>query len=72
MARRDAGGLGAHDPHDNTALISQILALPDVKDRYSALGAEPGPGNPDEFSAFLRSEIAKWAKVIRDSGAKVD
>ncbi len=52
--------------------ISRILALPDVKARYSALGAEPGPGNPDEFAAFLKSEITKWAKVIRDSGAKLD
>lgn len=52
--------------------ISRILALPDVKARYSALGAEPGPGNPDEFAAFLKSEITKWAKVIRESGAKLD
>lgn len=52
--------------------ISRVLALPDVKTRYSALGAEPGPGNPDEFAAFLKSEITKWAKVIRDSGAKLD
>jgi tripartite-type tricarboxylate transporter receptor subunit TctC len=52
--------------------ISRILALPDVKARYAALGAEPGPGNPDEFAAFLKSEITKWAKVIRDSGAKLD
>lgn len=52
--------------------ISQILALPDVRTRYSALGIEPGPAHPDEFAAFLKSEITKWAKVIRDSGAKLD
>jgi tripartite-type tricarboxylate transporter receptor subunit TctC len=55
-----------------SAEITRILTLPDVKARYGALGAEPGPGNPDECAAFLKSEIAKWAKVIRDSGAKLD
>lgn len=55
-----------------SAEITAILALADVKERYVALGAEPGPGNPDEFAAFLRSEIARWAKVIRESGARPD
>jgi tripartite-type tricarboxylate transporter receptor subunit TctC len=52
--------------------ISQILALPDVKERYASLGAEPGPSDPDQFAAFLKAEIVKWAKVIRDSGAKAE
>ena len=52
--------------------ITLVLNLPDVKERYSLLGAEPGPGNPAEFAQFLASEIAKWAKVIRDSGAKAE
>ena len=52
--------------------ISEILALPDVKERYAALGIEPGPADPDVFAAFLKNEIAKWGKVIRDSGAKAD
>ena len=50
--------------------ITLVLNLPDVKERYALLGAEPGPGNPAEFAKFLASEITKWAKVIRDSGAK--
>jgi tripartite-type tricarboxylate transporter receptor subunit TctC len=53
-----------------SAEISQILALADVKERYASLGAEPGPSDPDQFAAFLKAEIVKWAKVIRDSGAK--
>ncbi|MEO8202800.1 MAG: tripartite tricarboxylate transporter substrate binding protein [Betaproteobacteria bacterium] len=52
--------------------ITQILNLPDVKERYALLGAEPGPGNPDEFGRFHAAEIAKWAKVIRDSGTKAE
>ncbi len=52
--------------------ITQILNLPDVKERYALLGAEPGPGNPDAFGRFHAAEIAKWAKVIRDSGTKAE
>lgn len=52
--------------------ITQILNLPDVKERYALLGAEPGPGNPEEFGRFITAEIAKWAKVIRDSGTKAE
>lgn len=53
-----------------SAEITQILNLPDVKARYAVLGAAPGPGNPDEFARFIAFEIRKWAKVIKDSGAK--
>lgn len=49
-----------------------ILALPDVRERFLALGAEPAPGTPDEFAAYLRAEIAKWGRAVKDSGAKVD
>ena len=55
-----------------SAEITLVLNQPDVKDRYALLGAEPGPGNPDEFARFQVSEIAKWAKVIRDSGTKAE
>ncbi len=52
--------------------ITQILSLPEVKERYAALGTEPGPATPEDFSAFLKAEITKWAKVIKDSGARID
>jgi len=52
--------------------ITDILAQPDVKERYAMLGIEPGPADPDTFAAYLKKEIAKWGKVIRDSGAKAD
>lgn len=49
-----------------------ILTLPDVRERLIALGAEPSTSTPDEFAAYIKSEIAKWGKAVRDSGAKVD
>lgn len=49
-----------------------LLALADVKERLAGLGAEPAPMSPEEFGRYVRGEIAKWAKVVKESGAKVD
>jgi len=49
-----------------------LLAMADVKERLAGLGAEPAPMSPEEFGRYVRAEIAKWAKVVRESGAKVD
>jgi tripartite-type tricarboxylate transporter receptor subunit TctC len=38
----------------------------------SSLGAEPQPMSPEDFGRFVREDIAKWAKVVKESGAKVD
>src|SRR5258706_10609152 len=52
--------------------IVRILAQPELKERFVALGAEVVSSSSDEFEAYIRSEIAKWGKVVKDSGAKVD
>jgi tripartite-type tricarboxylate transporter receptor subunit TctC len=54
------------------AETQRILKLPDVRERIVALGAQPVGGTPDEYKAFIRSEIAKWQKVIRDAGVKLE
>jgi tripartite-type tricarboxylate transporter receptor subunit TctC len=51
---------------------AKILKLPDVRERYAALGAEPVGSTPDEFAAYCRSELTKWAKIVKESGAKAD
>ena len=45
---------------------------PDLKKIWAEQGADPGGMPPDEFAKLIRSEITKWAKVVKDSGAKVD
>jgi tripartite-type tricarboxylate transporter receptor subunit TctC len=54
------------------AEIAKVLKLPDTRERYAGLGADPVGSTPDEFAAYCRSELAKWAKVVKESGAKAD
>lgn len=48
----------------------RILALPEVRDRMTSEGAEFVADTPEQFTAFLRSEIAKWGKAVKASGAR--
>ena len=50
----------------------RIMALPDIKERFVQLGAEPTTSTPEEFTALVREELAKWRKVIRAAGIKVE
>jgi tripartite-type tricarboxylate transporter receptor subunit TctC len=54
------------------AEIVRILQQPDVKERLNALAFTPVPGTRAEFAAFMKSEIAKWGKAVRESGAKAE
>ena len=50
--------------------IVRIVALPDVRERLTALGFEPIASTPNEFADRIKSEIGKWAEVIRAAGIK--
>ena len=50
----------------------KALALPDLRAKLADVGTEGTGNSPDEFAAVIRSEIPKWAKVIRESGIKLD
>ncbi len=49
-----------------------IINAPAVRTWLLTQGAEPAPGTPEELTAFLKSEIAKWGNVIRSAGIKAD
>ena len=58
-----------------TALNSEIvrsLASPSMKEQLERQGVEARGTTPQEFDVFIRSELTKWAKVVKDSGARVD
>lgn len=55
-----------------SAELAKVIALPELRERFATLGMEPRTSNPEQFAAFIRSETVKWAKVVRDSGAKAD
>ncbi|MGO4331896.1 Bug family tripartite tricarboxylate transporter substrate binding protein [Cupriavidus sp. 2TAF22] len=54
------------------AEVVKILAMPEVKKQMADQGAEPHPEKPAQLAAFMSAETAKWAKVVKASGATVD
>jgi tripartite-type tricarboxylate transporter receptor subunit TctC len=50
--------------------IARVVALPEVKQRLAAIGYTPVANTPDEFTAQIKRDVARWAKVIRDAGIK--
>jgi tripartite-type tricarboxylate transporter receptor subunit TctC len=50
----------------------KVFALPDVRAKFVDLGVEGVANSPAEFAAIIKSEIPKWAKVIKDAGIRQD
>jgi tripartite-type tricarboxylate transporter receptor subunit TctC len=63
-------------PADTTAKLNKAfvdaLKLPEVKARMAQLMSEPAPMTPPQFGAFVKGELARYEKVVKASGAKVD
>ena len=52
--------------------VAKALAMPEVRERFVAQGAQPSGSTPDQFAAFIHAETDKWTKVVKISNAKVD
>ena len=50
----------------------RALAQPDLRAKFSDLGMDIVGSSPEQLTAIIRADIPKWAKVIKDSGAKLD
>jgi tripartite-type tricarboxylate transporter receptor subunit TctC len=58
--------------HKISADMNKVLASPEVKQRMAEIGLTPLGDTPEQFDAYIRSEIPKWAKVVKESGATAD
>jgi tripartite-type tricarboxylate transporter receptor subunit TctC len=54
------------------AEIRRIVATPEVTGSLLAQGAEPASDTPEEFAAIVRADVVKWAKIVKETGAKPD
>ena len=50
--------------------MAKILQQPDIRQRFAGDGADPVGNTPDQFAAYIKTELTKWAKVARDAGIK--
>ena len=55
-----------------SAEVNKVINAPEVKDNWSKQGAVPMGMTPDQFGAFLKEDVAKWAKLVKETGMKVD
>jgi len=52
--------------------VGKALAAPDLREKWLASGAEPAASSPEEFRTFIGKELPKYARIVKESGAKVD
>jgi tripartite-type tricarboxylate transporter receptor subunit TctC len=52
--------------------VTKMLALPDFKERLAHEGAQPAGGTPAQFAAYIKSEIDKWAKIVRLAKVRIE
>jgi tripartite-type tricarboxylate transporter receptor subunit TctC len=54
------------------ATVAKIYRQPDMREKLIGLAAEPAISTPEEFTALVKSELVKWSKAVKDSGAKLE
>ena len=65
-------GTPAPAVHKLHATLQDVLKEQAIQEKFASLGLEIIGNTPEEFAAFLKKDIAKWGKVVKESGAKVD
>jgi tripartite-type tricarboxylate transporter receptor subunit TctC len=54
------------------AEIVRVMKLPEIRERFTGLGADPATSSPEEFSALIRDEYARWAKLIQAANIRAE
>ena len=52
--------------------VARVLNTPEAKERLFSAGVEAAPGTPDELAVYIRSDMSRMGKVIRDAGIRLD
>jgi tripartite-type tricarboxylate transporter receptor subunit TctC len=52
--------------------VAKALASPELRERFTSDGGDALVRGPEEFAALIRTELVKWAKVVKDAGVRVD
>jgi tripartite-type tricarboxylate transporter receptor subunit TctC len=55
----------------NTEMV-KILSSPEIKERFGKMGVQVVAGTPEHFSQFLKAEVDRWARVVREANIKAD
>lgn len=61
-----------HVPFKTSAEMMSIISQPDTRERLNVLAFTPIGSSRAQFAAYIKSEIIKWGKAVRDSGARAD
>jgi tripartite-type tricarboxylate transporter receptor subunit TctC len=54
------------------AATQKVLALPATRERFATLILEPSPSTPEQFAAYIKEDLARWTKVVKDAGIKTE
>ena len=54
------------------AEFTRMMQTGEMRERFAALGVQPLTSTPEQFGEFLKAEVAKWAVVVKESGARAD
>jgi len=54
------------------AEVNKALQSPDLQKKYADQGVDVSGSTPEQFAALIRNDVAKWGKVVKESGAKID
>ena len=54
------------------AAVQKAIALPAIREKFAGIGAEATGGTPEQFSAYIRDDLSKWTRIVKDANVKVD
>ena len=54
------------------AAVNKVLQQPAVREKYAGVGAITTGGSPEQFTAYIAEDLARWTKVVKDANVKVE